>query len=101
MPTKKKTSVKPEAIGKEPKETPKPNETKTAKSRRPTNRKTPKAKATTAPARKPDLTPVERHSLIAEAAYYLYLLRGSWSDPRQNWLDAEAEVDARLKKNQA
>lgn len=97
MPTKKKTSVKPEATGKEPEKTPKTNETKTAKSRRPTNRKTPKAKATTAPEKKPELTPEERHSLIAEAAYYLYLQRGSWSDPRQNWLDAEAEVDARYR----
>jgi hypothetical protein len=39
----------------------------------------------------------ERQQLIAKAAYHLALQRGfHTSDPRQNWIDAEAEVDSKL-----
>jgi len=35
--------------------------------------------------------------MIAEAAYYLALKKGPQSDPHQNWLEAEAQIDARLR----
>jgi hypothetical protein len=39
----------------------------------------------------------ERQRMIAEAAYYLAERRGfSGGDPRQDWLDAEASIDAML-----
>lgn len=52
-----------------------------------------------APAR-PAVTPVtpeERHRMVAEAAYYIALRKGFNSDPRENWLQAEKEIDAKLK----
>ncbi len=40
------------------------------------------------------LTPEDRHRRIAEAAYYLAIEKGfEKSDPRQNWLEAEKEID--------
>lgn len=39
----------------------------------------------------------ERHRQIAEAAYFLALRKGfENSDPRQNWVEAERQVDAEL-----
>ena len=39
----------------------------------------------------------ERQQMIAKAAYHLATQRGfHTSDPRQNWIDAEAEVDSML-----
>jgi hypothetical protein len=39
----------------------------------------------------------ERQQLIGKAAYHLALQRGfHTSDPQQNWIDAEAEVDSML-----
>jgi hypothetical protein len=39
----------------------------------------------------------ERLQMIAKAAYHLATERGfHTSDPRQNWIDAEAEVDSML-----
>lgn len=60
------------------------------------------APATPAPAKTPAknasaVTREERHRMIAEAAYYIALRKGFQSDPRANWLEAEAEIDARLK----
>ncbi len=43
------------------------------------------------------VTPEERHRMIAEAAYYLALKKGAHSDPRSNWLEAEAQIDAQLR----
>jgi len=37
----------------------------------------------------------ERHRLIAETAYVIAERRGFQGDPIENWLLAEAEVDAR------
>ena len=42
-------------------------------------------------------SPEERHHMIAEAAYYLALRRGPASDPMKNWLEAERDIDARLR----
>jgi hypothetical protein len=37
----------------------------------------------------------ERHSMIAEAAYYKALQRsGAGSDPAKDWFEAESEIDA-------
>ena len=53
---------------------------------------------TPTPAPKPEpISPAERHRMIAEAAYYLALKKGPQSDPHQNWLEAEAQIDARLR----
>lgn len=41
----------------------------------------------------------ERHRMIAEAAYYISLRRGPSSDPMKNWLEAEAQIDAQLKRD--
>lgn len=38
----------------------------------------------------------ERHRLIAETAYLIAERRGFQGDPLENWLLAEAEVDARF-----
>lgn len=40
----------------------------------------------------------ERHQMIAEAAYLRAEAQGFISDQREDWLMAEAEVDARLAK---
>lgn len=61
--------------------------------------KTPAPSPAPAPAR-PAVTPVtpeERHRMVAEAAYYIALRKGFNSDPRENWLQAEKEIDAKLK----
>lgn len=63
----------------------------------------PTAKPAPAPSQKPapkkgaNLTAEERHQRIAEAAYYLALKKGPSSDPNQNWLEAEAQIDAAIK----
>lgn len=54
------------------------------------------APAPARPAVKP-VTAEERHRMIAEAAYYIALRKGFNSDPRENWLLAEKEIDAKLK----
>lgn len=50
-----------------------------------------------APKKGATLTAEERHQRIAEAAYYLALKKGPSSDPNQNWLEAEAQIDAAIK----
>ena len=42
------------------------------------------------------ITAAARHQMIAEAAYLRAEAQGFFSDQRQDWLTAEAEVDARL-----
>jgi hypothetical protein len=111
MNAKKKTFAKPKAVGKEPKKIRKTAPTTASKTRWTAKPKTPESRpedvvVLTAPAAaaKPEApdttgpTPEERHKMIALAAYYLSLQRGPGSDPWRNWLDAEAEVEARLKK---
>jgi hypothetical protein len=44
------------------------------------------------------MVPEERHKMVAEAAYYIALRKGFNSDPAENWAEAEAEIDAQLKK---
>lgn len=113
MNARKKTSDKTEAVGKEQKKVRKTAPTTASMTRRTAKPKTPedrsedvvglKAPAVGAKPEVPDTagpTPEERHKMIALAAYYLSLQRGSGSDPRQNWTDAEIEVDARLKNSQ-
>ena len=54
-----------------------------------------KGKATAAG---PAVTEEERQRMIAEAAYLRAEAQGFTSDQREDWLMAEAEVDARLAK---
>ncbi len=52
------------------------------------------ARASTRPYR---ATPEERQRMIAEAAYYRAERRGFVAgDPMRDWLEAEAEIDAKL-----
>jgi len=47
------------------------------------------------------VTPEERHGMIAEAAYLKAERRGfRGGSPQQDWLEAEAEIDARLMRTQ-
>jgi hypothetical protein len=60
---------------------------------------TARAAHTPAPAapRASSLSALERHRMIAEAAYYRAQRRGFvGGNSHQDWLDAEAEIDARL-----
>jgi len=52
------------------------------------------AKAAPAPA----VTPEERHRRIAEAAYFIALKRGFQSDPAENWLEAERQIDSEIRR---
>lgn len=48
----------------------------------------------------PPVTPEQRHRRIAEAAYFIALRKGfEKSDPQQNWLEAEQEVDTQLARD--
>lgn len=83
---------------------PKSKTQKTTVSRVPKTAKPRKAAKAPAVARVPALPPPrpvigaqERHRRIAEAAYFLAIRRGiEHSDPRQNWIDAERQIDADL-----
>ncbi len=44
------------------------------------------------------ISSAERHQMISEAAYLRSEAQGFAGDGRQDWLDAEADVDARLVK---
>ena len=46
----------------------------------------------------PDITARQRHEMIAEAAYLRAESVGFFSDEREDWAAAEAEIDARLRK---
>ena len=43
------------------------------------------------------ISPEDRHQMIAEAAYFIAVKNGFNSDPTQNWAQAEAQIDAKLK----
>lgn len=43
---------------------------------------------------KPVFTPEQRYLMIAEAAYYRSERQGFMGDPVQNWVEAEAEIEA-------
>lgn len=58
-------------------------------------------KATTkaaAAAVKSSITPEQRYCMVAEAAYFLAERQGFLGDPVQDWIAAEAEIAAFLKK---
>ena len=47
------------------------------------------------------VTTEERQQMIADAAYYLAEKRGfAGGDPQADWLEAEAQIDARLASRQ-
>ena len=56
-----------------------------------------KVSAKGAPAASVKISAEERHTMIAEAAYFVALRNGFKSDVKQNWDQAEARVDAELK----
>ena len=57
------------------------------------------ARNTVAPKAAPkQITAAQRHQLVAEAAYLRAESQGFFGDQREDWLLAEAEVDARLHK---
>lgn len=58
--------------------------------------KKPAAKRATAA--KSTVTPEQRYCMVAEAAYYHAERQGFMGDPVQNWIAAEAEIAALLKK---
>jgi hypothetical protein len=71
--------------------TPKPRVAKTRAA------KAPAASRVFAPQPRPVISQQERHRRIAEAAYFLALRRGvGQSEPQQNWIDAERQIDAEL-----
>ena len=43
---------------------------------------------------KPVFTPEQRYLMVAEAAYYRSERQGFMGDPVQNWVEAEAEIEA-------
>lgn len=56
-----------------------------------------KTKKTTQVVKGAQVTPEERYNMIAEAAYYRAESRGFvGGDPAQDWVEAEAEIDAAL-----
>lgn len=60
--------------------------------------KEPEKPALKRPAKAP-ISPEERHRMIRDAAYYRAERRGFMGgDPRQDWLDAEDEIDQLLMK---
>lgn len=58
--------------------------------------KRPVAKRATAAGGKLKVTPEQRYSMVAEAAYYRAQQQGFMGDPVQDWIAAEAEIAALL-----
>lgn len=74
--------------------------TSKASARKPARKAPPAARKTAArrPVVPEEVSPEERHRMIAEAAYYRCLQRGpGGQDPEGDWLAAEKEIDQRLK----
>lgn len=65
---------------------------------KPAVRKSPATVVKSAVAPASVITRTERHQRIAEAAYFIALRKGFGnSDPKQNWIEAERQVDAELR----
>ena len=89
---KKKASPKKAAKKKTAK---KKTVTKKAATKKAVKKKSAKKKGAAAKSiKKPVITMQQRYEYIAEAAYYRAEARGFQGDSTQDWLDAEAEVDA-------
>lgn len=58
--------------------------------------KKPAAKRAKADVAKGAVTPEQRYRMIAEAAYYRAERQGFMGDPVQDWIEAEAEINAHL-----
>ncbi len=84
--TKKKTIAKKAAAKKKAvtKKTASPKNTSTQKS----------ASSKPVKIEKPRISMLERYQYVAEAAYYRAEARGFSGDSANDWLDAEAEIDA-------
>lgn len=96
---KKKVTAKKKVVAKKKTAAKKKAAAKKATVKKAAARKT--AVKKTAPTRRPavrQLTAAQRHAMIAEAAYLRGESQGFLSDEREDWLLAEAEVDARLAK---
>ena len=91
-----------------PKTTPaaakKPDSAGTPAATAPERKAAPASKAAKPPAPKsvPAVTPEERWQMISEAAYFLAEKRGfSGGNPCDDWVQAEQQVDARLRQRAA
>lgn len=71
---------------------------KKAPAKKAATKKAPAMRAATTAATSRTVSPAQRHQLIAEAAYLRSEAQGFMGDPCQDWIDAEAEVEARLAK---
>lgn len=71
---------------------------KAAPVKKPAAAKKPAAKSTAASAGKNTLTPEQRYMMVAEAAYYRAERQGFMGDPAQDWVAAEADIAALLKR---
>ena len=91
--SKKKSVAKKKASPK--KAAKKKTVTKKAATKKAVKKKSAKKKGAAAKSiKKPVITMQQRYEYIAEAAYYRAEARGFQGDSTQDWLDAEAEVDA-------
>ncbi len=91
--SKKKSVAKKKASPK--KAAKKKTVTKKAATKKAVKKKSAKKKDAAAKSiKKPVITMQQRYEYIAEAAYYRAEARGFQGDSTQDWLDAEAEVDA-------
>ena len=70
----------------------KPAAAKTAAKKSTAAAKKPATKRASGP--KPVFTPEQRYLMVAEAAYYRSERQGFMGDPVQNWVEAEAEIEA-------
>lgn len=64
--------------------------------KKPAAAKKPAAKRAKADVAKGAVTPEQRYRMIAEAAYYRAERQGFMGDPVQDWIEAEAEINAHL-----
>ncbi len=90
--TKKKVAMKKKAAAK------KTPVKKTVAKKAPARKKTVARKTTAKRGVRPDITAQQRREMIAEAAYLRAESVGFFSDEREDWAVAEAEIDARLRK---
>ncbi len=77
-------------------ETAAPKKTTTRKSTRSGGNKSTSRKTTAKTKASASFSTDQRESMIREAAYYRAESRGFCSDPQQDWLEAEEEIDRQL-----
>ena len=96
--TAKKTTTKKKAVAKKKTAGKKPAVAREAAARQTVARRSPAKSGGRGKSPLRRVSTAERHQLIAEAAYLRSEAHGFFGDARQDWLAAEAEIDARLSK---